>query len=65
MFIEIGLGFSVLLNLVFLGFIYYLYSKKSQKVETYDVKQLLHDLTRGSALIKIERVDTSDILLRR
>jgi hypothetical protein len=26
--------------------------------------EILHDLTRGAALVKIERVDPSDVLLR-
>lgn len=60
------LGLSVLLNLVFLGLIFYLKFKRSKKVESYEVKQLLNDLTRGNALIEVscKRVDAADLFIR-
>lgn len=38
--------------------------EKSKKVESYEVTQLLHDLTGGNAIVRIERIAPSDVLLR-
>ncbi len=64
MFIEIGLVVSVLFNIVFSAGLVYLYKKPIQRNVTYDARKLLHDLTSGKALVKIEAVDTSDLFFR-
>lgn len=38
--------------------------KKYQSEPSYEAQQLLHDLTRGSGLVKITRVDPSEVFLR-
>lgn len=42
----------------------YLQKPKANIQETYDVQELLADLLAGQALIKIERIAPSNILLR-
>lgn len=38
--------------------------KEPVVTNSYEVEQLIHDLTSGSALIKITRVDHSNLFLR-
>lgn len=37
---------------------------KTEPQPTTDAKQILHDLTRGEALVRIRRVDPEDVVLR-
>lgn len=39
-------------------------SKSPKPQQTYDVRELLHDLTLGGALVQIKRVDPNDVFLR-
>ena len=39
-------------------------SLKSNPQYSLDARQILHDLTRGEALVRIARVDPEDVLLR-
>lgn len=56
------LGLSCALNFVFA---YFLRIKPKKNVQqTYDVQALLRDLASGPALIKVEYLDRSDVLLR-
>lgn len=58
-YVSILLGLSAALNAVM---VYLL--KKPSKDLTYDARELLHDLTQGSAMVKISRVSGADIMLR-
>lgn len=42
----------------------YLRAKKGRFKETFDATMLLHDLTRGNALVKVTRVAPEDVILR-
>jgi hypothetical protein len=53
------LAFSVGAN-VFL----FLRNKKKPKQETYDVRELLHDLTGGDALVHVKRVAPAEVFIR-
>lgn len=59
--LETLLGFSIAAN-AFMTFL--LYKKKTRKTESYEVKQLLHDLTAGAGLVRVERVDPADVFIR-
>jgi hypothetical protein len=37
---------------------------KTQKTSTYDARQLLHDLTAGSAHVEIRRIDPNQYFMR-
>jgi cell division protein FtsL len=37
---------------------------KTEPQPTLEAKQILHDLTRGEALVRIRRVDPDDVLVR-
>lgn len=37
---------------------------KTEPQPTIDAKQILHDLTRGEALVRIRRVDPEDVVIR-
>jgi len=39
-------------------------SKKPAKAQSYEVTQLLNDLTTGSALVKVMRVDPANVFMR-
>lgn len=56
------LGMSICLNAAFSLYLFKFQKKKP--VPTYDVNLLMRDLVTGPALVKIEYVDRSDILLR-
>lgn len=47
------------------GYLAWRVLKRPPKQESYEATQLLHDLTKGSALVKVTRVDSSDIFLWR
>lgn len=66
MFLEFSLGFSILINVVLVCFAIYLLRKRKavKKNASYDCTQLLHDLTAGRALVRVERVDQADVFLR-
>lgn len=42
----------------------FLTRKKPTKTEDYDVRALLHDLTNGAGLIRVERIAPTDFFLR-
>lgn len=39
--------------------------KKLEKEPTYDARQLLHDLMDGSTVVRITRLDPSELYVRR
>lgn len=39
-------------------------TRTAESEPSYDARQLLHDLTRGEAVIRIKRIDPDDILIR-
>lgn len=49
---------------VFLFLQYKKLKKSPPKQETYDATALLHDLTAGRALVRIERIAPADVFLR-
>lgn len=56
------LGLSLVINALLL-FAYY--RKRAQKIEyTYDAKALMRDLATGPAIVKMEYLDRSEILIR-
>jgi len=57
--VNVSLTASAVLNLALL---YRLYKKKN--VLTVDAKRLLHELTTGGAVLRIEVLDTSALFLR-
>lgn len=63
MILEFSLCFSLVANVV-LAFFLTRASKRPKKVESYDCRQLLHDLTAGQALVKIERIAPADVFIR-
>lgn len=50
-----------------IGFnLFFFWQKRTKKPEaSLDAKQLLHDLFRGSAVVKIEVIDPTDLLIYR
>jgi hypothetical protein len=38
--------------------------RKRPRPEAYDVQELMTDLLRGQALVKVERISPADVLLR-
>lgn len=60
---EIFLGFSLVANAVMVFFLTRP-ARKPKKSESYEVINLLHDLTAGAALVKIERVAPADVFIR-
>lgn len=61
MTLEIGFGLSIAANAYFL---WLYFQPKSKLKQSYEAKELLHDLSRGDALIRVSRVDPSDVFLR-
>jgi hypothetical protein len=55
------LAFSLILN-VYLFFKLIAFRKK--KVESYDARQLLHDLTKGTAVVSVTRLDPENLMVR-
>lgn len=53
---------SVLANIGLIFYIRKIIKKPGEK--TYDVQNLMQDLLNGAGLVKIERVDPTDVLLR-
>lgn len=66
MVLEFSLGFSVVMNVVLASFLIFLLRKAKavKKNASYDCTQLLHDLTAGRALVRVERVDQAEVFLR-
>ena len=58
--LAIPLGVSLILN----AYQYRRRSKKPPREEAYEATQLLNDLTSGSALVKVSRVDPSTVFIR-
>lgn len=54
------LGASLVLNV---GLAYFLRQKRQRPLTT-DAKQLLHELTTGGAVVKVEVLDTSALFYR-
>lgn len=61
-FIFIFFGLSLIANIALALYIRRL--SKSPGEKTYDVHNLLQDLLNGAGLVKIERIDPADVLLR-
>lgn len=40
-------------------------ASKSKDEPTYDCRELLHDLTEGTALVRITRISPMDVFIRR
>lgn len=59
--LVIGLLVSLNLNIFML---FRERSLKKARKESYEVKELLHDLTGGHALVEIRRVSPTDVFLR-
>lgn len=59
---ELLLGLSIAIN-VALSITAYKLSKRT-KVESYDARMLLHDLTAGAGMVRIERISPVDVLIR-
>lgn len=61
LFLSNALTISIAFNV----WIYFkLKKEKKAPQESYEVTQLLQDLTQGAALIKIERLDPASVFLR-
>ena len=54
----------LVLSLTLNAYLFNQVKKFKAKPEAYGVAQLLHDLTAGTSLVKIERVAPEDIFLR-
>lgn len=59
---ELLLGISVSINVALV--ILSIRLNKKQKTESYDVRMLLHDLTAGAGMVRIERISPVDVLIR-
>jgi hypothetical protein len=59
---ELFLGISVFINIALAILAFQL--NKKQKTESYDVRMLLHDLTSGAGMVRIERISPVDVLIR-
>jgi hypothetical protein len=70
MVIEILLGVSLFANLILIGLALYYKSQKRKWLtesvtKTQDALEVLHDLRlHGQSLVRIERLDASDIYLK-
>ena len=60
---DLLISLSIISNIA-LAILLYKAKKKPPKQEDYDVRMLLHDLTAGAALIRVERVSPADVLIR-
>ncbi len=67
---DVSFAFLVLLVLVFLSInlniVLFLRLKKAKKSPqpTLDAQRLLHDMTNGSALLRISVIDPTDMMIR-
>lgn len=59
--LGIFLGLSLAVNALF---IYRFKTTKHKPLESYEVRDLLHDLTSGDALVHIKRIAPTDVFLR-
>lgn len=59
--LGIFLGLSLAINAIF---VYRIKTTKNKPLESYEVRDLLHDLTAGDALVQIKRIAPSDVFLR-
>jgi len=58
-----GCGIALVLSLCANVFLW-LKIKAPNKEPSYDARLLIHDLTRGDALVRVSRVNPEDVLLR-
>lgn len=56
-----GLIISLLLNV----FLYLRLKKKSQKQDSYELKDFLQDMLGGHGLVKVTRIAPGDVFVRR
>lgn len=56
------LGVSLISNAALAWLLFH--PKSKLKTQSYDVRELMRDLSRGGALIKMTRVNPEDVLLR-
>lgn len=55
----------LLISLVTNAYLTYRLRRQKQTLrDTYDVQMLLHDLTAGTGIVKIERIAPANVLLR-
>jgi len=53
------------LSLVLNAFLFWsLKSRKTPRSESYEVRELIHDLTAGAAMVEIRRIAPADVFLR-
>lgn len=64
LFLQMTAGISILLNIVFLIFILKSKKQKKKTSDSRELQEFMLDLMHGEGLVKVTRINTSDVFLR-
>lgn len=65
MILNLSLAFFLALSLCLnLALFFWAKSQKKKPIQSYEASQLLNDLLSGEALVRVQRVAPSDVLIR-